>query len=179
MTAADVPNLPTTDTQSARSRTAAVIVASTSAAAGTAEDLTGPTIRDWLQGRGFSVDAPVVVPDGRPVGVALQREIARGHAAILTTGGTGISPSDATPEETAPFLDTQLPGIMEELRRVGTESTPAAVLSRGLAGVSRSTFVMNLPGSRGGVADGLRVLGPILDHLIEQIATGAGHSESR
>lgn len=159
--------------------TAAVIVASTSAAAGTADDRTGPTIRGWLEGHGFTVGDPIVVPDGRPVGVALQREISRGHAVILTTGGTGVSPSDATPEVTAPLLDVQLPGIMEEMRRVGAETTPTAVISRGLAGVSRGTFVMNLPGSRGGVADGLRVLGPILDHLIEQIASGTGHTEPR
>ncbi len=89
---------------------AAVLVVSTSAAAGLATDETGPVIREWLEDRGFTVAEPIVVADGVPVGEALRRELERGHSVILTTGGTGVSPDDATPEQTEPLLDVQLPG---------------------------------------------------------------------
>ena len=159
-------------------RNAAVIVASTSAAAGRATDTTGPVIRAWLIERGFSCGAPEVVADGAPVGDALRTALSRGHDVILTTGGTGVSPSDRTPEETDPYLEVRLPGLVEELRRRGTEHVPTAVLTRGVAGFTGTTFVMNLPGSLGGVRDGLAVLDTVLDHLLGQrtgLASG-GHS---
>lgn len=154
---------------------AAVIVASTSAAAGETEDRTGPVIRDWLRERGFETGEPLVVADGPPLGTALRTELARGRAVILTTGGTGVSPSDRTPEQTAPLLDAELPGIPEAIRLSGTAATPAAILSRGLAGIAGRTLVVNLPGSPGGVRDGLAILAPILEHLLEQLAEGSGH----
>ena len=152
-------------------RTAVVVVASNRAAAGIYEDETGPDIRDWLHARGWAATV-VVVPDGDPVGAALREAIDGGADAVITTGGTGVSPTDRTPEQTRPHLDLELPGIAEEMRRVGGDSTPFALVSRGLAGVAGQTLVVNLPGSRGGVQDGLSVLGPLLGHLMDQIHGG-------
>lgn len=149
-------------------RTAAVIVASTSAAAGLAPDRTGPVMRAWLAERGFAVDGPIVVSDGAAVGDAIRSSLASDPWVVLTTGGTGVAPGDRTPEQTEPLLDARLPGLMEELRRRGAEQAPAALLTRGVAGFVARTLVMNLPGSPGGVRDGLAVLGPVLEHLVGQ-----------
>jgi len=154
-------------------RRAVVVVASTGAATGTRVDETGPVIRDWFAARGWVVEGPVVVGDGEPVGSVLEAALDWGVDAVVTTGGTGVSPTDQTPEVTAPLLDRELPGIAEELRRRGVASTPTAVLSRGLVGVAGRTFVVNLPGSRGGVRDGLAVLDDLLDHVVDQLAGGA------
>lgn len=160
-------------------RRAVVIVASTSAAAGLAEDSTGPVIRDWLERRGFACDEPLVVADGPGVGEALHSALRGAPDVVLTTGGTGVSPSDGTPEHTAPLLDLELPGIPEELRRRGLANTPYASLTRGVAGFAGRSFVMNLPGSSGGVRDGLAVLEPLLDHLLEQRAGADAHTGDR
>ena len=150
---------------------AVVVVASTRAASGVYDDTTGPILRDWLQGRGWTADV-VVLPDGDAIGEAIGDAVARGAALVVTTGGTGVSPSDRTPEVTAPLLDRQLPGIAEELRRRGAGATPTAVLSRGLAGVARRTLVVNLPGSPGAVRTGIEVLDEILDHVVDQLRGG-------
>ncbi|MBS1675450.1 MAG: MogA/MoaB family molybdenum cofactor biosynthesis protein [Actinobacteria bacterium] len=155
-------------------RTAVVLVVSTRAAAGVYADETGPLIRDWLDARGFAVADPVVVPDAS-VAAALSEALASGPDVVLTTGGTGLSPDDRTPEATARVLDREIPGLIEELRRRGLASTPMALLTRGVAGVAGRTVVMNLPGSRGGVRDGLAVLDPILDHLLGQLSGRRDH----
>ncbi|GAB3634309.1 hypothetical protein GCM10027421_36630 [Microbacterium shaanxiense] len=152
-------------------RRAAVLVASTRAAAGTYEDRTGPVIADWLRARGFDSADPVIVAD-TAIADALAELLAQHPDVILTTGGTGVSPDDRTPEATRALLDMELPGIAEEVRRRGAEVTPTAILSRATAGVAGGTLVMNLPGSTGGVRDGLAVLGQVLDHLLDQIAGG-------
>ena len=153
-----------------------VIVASTRAAAGVYADRTGPVIDAWLRARGWLVLERAVVADGEPVGDALAAAIEAGLDLVITTGGTGVSPTDQTPEQTLPLLGTTLPGIMEELRRRGTAATPLAVLSRGYAGIAGGrTVVINLPGSTGGVQDGLAVLGEVLDHLLDQVR-GADHT---
>ncbi|MGW3963110.1 molybdenum cofactor biosynthesis protein MoaE [Amycolatopsis sp. NPDC005003] len=153
-------------------RSARVIVASNRAAKGVYEDKTGPVIAAWLADRGYDVPAPVVVEDGDPVGVALRAALADGVAVVLTTGGTGISPTDRTPDVTRALLDRELPGVADAIRAAGLPKVPTAVLSRGVAGVAGRTLVVNLPGSSGGVKDGLGVLDGILEHAVDQLAGG-------
>ncbi|WP_394250225.1 MogA/MoaB family molybdenum cofactor biosynthesis protein [Arthrobacter pityocampae] len=150
-------------------RTAAVVIASTRAAAGTYEDECGPEIARWLYDHGYAVADAVVVPDGDAVGAAIGAALEARPAVLVTSGGTGLSPDDATPEQTAPYLTRSLPGIMEAMRRAGADAVPTAVLSRGLAGTAGPTFVVNLPGSPGGVRDGLAVLAPLIDHICSQL----------
>lgn len=154
------------------SRVARVIVASNRAAKGVYEDKTGPVITAWLAARGWDVPDPVVVEDGDPVGEALRVAVAAGVQVIVTTGGTGISPTDRTPDVTRAILDYELPGVADAIRAAGLPAVPTAVLSRGVAGVAGRTLVVNLPGSRGGVKDGLGVLDGILDHAVDQLAGG-------
>ncbi|HSE72719.1 MAG TPA: MogA/MoaB family molybdenum cofactor biosynthesis protein [Nocardioidaceae bacterium] len=154
---------------------ATVVSASNRAAAGVYEDTTGPLIVEALTGLGFEVTGPVVVPDGEPVAEAIRGALDAGARVVLTTGGTGLTPTDLTPEMTRPFLDREVPGIAEAIRAHGSaKGVPTAALSRGLAGVAGNALVVNLPGSRGGVKDGLAVLGPLLVHAVEQI-TGSDH----
>jgi molybdenum cofactor synthesis domain-containing protein len=154
---------------------ATVVTASNRAAAGVYEDTTGPLIVSALQGLGFEVTGPVVVPDGQPVGDAIRSAVDAGARAVITTGGTGLTPTDLTPEVTRPLLDREVPGIAEAIRAHGAgKGVPTAALSRGLAGVCGNALVVNLPGSRGGVKDGLAVVVPLLVHAVEQI-TGSDH----
>lgn len=154
---------------------AAVVVASNRAAAGVYADETGPLIVSWLIAEGFSCAGPVVVPDGRPVGQAISAAVEAGARVVLTTGGTGLTPTDRTPEATRPLLDREVPGIADAIRSHGVANqVPTAMLSRGVAGVIGSCLVVNLPGSRGGVKDGLAVLVPVLRHAVEQIV-GSDH----
>jgi len=157
-------------------RTAAVIIASTRAAAGIYPDRTGPLIAEWLTARGFDVTGPNVVADGPDVERALRDAV--GVDLVITSGGTGISPTDRTPQATAAILDCEIPGLASAIRQQGSDAIPTAVLSRGLAGIAGRTLVVNLPGSTGGVSDGLVVLDRVLDHALDQISGGDHQSAS-
>jgi molybdenum cofactor synthesis domain-containing protein len=162
----------------APARTALVVTASNRAAAGVYRDTGGPVLVTGLQEMGFTVDGPVVVPDGEEVAVALRAGIDRGYDVVLTTGGTGLTPGDLTPDVTKPLLDKEIPGLAEAIRSRGRENgVPTAVLSRGLAGMAGRTLVVNLPGSSGGCRDGLAVLAEVLMHAVDQ-AHGGDHPRS-
>lgn len=154
---------------------AGVVVASNRASAGVYEDTTGPLITAFLHDHGFLVGEPAVVPDGEAVATAIRGFLDEGARVVLTTGGTGLTPTDLTPDVTRPLLDREVPGIAEAIRAAGiAKGVPTAMLSRGLAGVAGQCLVVNLPGSRGGVKDALEVLGPVLRHAVEQIP-GSDH----
>jgi molybdenum cofactor synthesis domain-containing protein len=152
---------------------ALVITVSNRASAGIYEDTSGPLLARLLAEAGCAtVDGPAVVPDGEPVEAALRKGLADGYDVIVTTGGTGLTPLDLTPEMTRRVLDREIPGIAEAVRQANREKVPASVLSRGLSGQAGSTLVVNLPGSSGGVRDGMAVLAPILAHAVDQIRGG-------
>ena len=151
---------------------ARVIVASNRASAGVYADTSGPILVAGLRQLGFEVDEPVVVPDGNPVGEALRAAVADGVDAVLTSGGTGITPTDRTPDVTRSILDYEIPGIAEAIRAHSRDRVPTSALSRGIAGVAGRTIIVNLPGSTGGARDGLAVLSGLLAHAVEQLGGG-------
>lgn len=158
--------------------TARVIVASNRASAGVYEDTSGPLLVEGLREMGATVGDPVVVPDGDPVEVALRQAVADRVDVVVTSGGTGVSGTDRTPEVTARVVDYQVPGIAESVRSFGAAKVPTAVLSRGVAGVAGGTLVVNLAGSRGAAADGIAVLGGILPHAVDQLR-GHDHAPTK
>jgi molybdenum cofactor synthesis domain-containing protein len=151
---------------------AVVVVASNRAAAGVYADTSGPLLVAGLRELGCEVGEPVVVPDGAPVEAALREAVAGGADVVLTSGGTGVTPTDATPEMTRRVLDYEVPGIAEAIRAAGAAKVPTAILSRGLSGVAGRTLIVNLPGSKGGAKDGLAVLAPVLAHVVDQLRGG-------
>jgi len=152
---------------------AVVLTASNRAAAGVYQDTSGQLLAEGLRELGFAVEGPHVHPDdvGR-LEQALREAVAGGADVVVTTGGTGLSPTDVTPEATRAVLEREAPGLAEALRRYGAATVPTAVLSRGLAGTAGRTLIVNLPGSSGGVRDGLAVLGPLLPHVVSQLRGG-------
>ena len=152
---------------------AVVVTASNRAAAGVYADTGGPLIVDALREWGFEVGEPLVLPDGEPVERALRGAVEDGVSAVVTTGGTGVSPTDETPERTRAVLTYEIPGLAEAIRAYGVDhGVPTAMLSRGLAAVAGRTVIVNLPGSRGGVRDGLAVLHDVLPHAVDQVRGG-------
>ncbi|HET9895177.1 MAG TPA: MogA/MoaB family molybdenum cofactor biosynthesis protein [Streptosporangiaceae bacterium] len=152
---------------------ALAITVSNRASAGIYADKSGPVLVELLRTAGCETDGPVVVPDGPPVQTALSKAIEAGYDLVVTTGGTGLTPSDLTPEMTRLLLDREIPGIGEAIRAAGVAAgIPSAMLSRGVAGLAGSTLIVNLPGSAGGVRDGMAVLQSVLQHALDQAGGG-------
>jgi molybdenum cofactor synthesis domain-containing protein len=157
---------------------ALAITVSNRAAAGVYEDRSGPVLAELLRSAGCEVDGPQVVADGDPVEAALRDAVGAGYDVVVTTGGTGLTPTDRTPEMTRRVLDREVPGLAEAIRQEGAAAgVPSAVLSRGLAGLAGPTLIVNLPGSTGGVKDGMAVLSRVLAHAVDQ-ARGGDHPRS-
>jgi len=152
---------------------ARVITCSSRAAAGVWEDTSGPILVAGLRELGIAVDDPVVVADGDPVLEALRAAVTDGVDLVITTGGTGHTPRDLTPEVTRQVIDRESPGLAEAIRAYGVaHGVPTAILSRGIAGLAGTTLIVNAPGSSGGAKDTIAALSPVLLHALDQIAGG-------
>jgi molybdenum cofactor synthesis domain-containing protein len=152
---------------------ALAVTVSNRASAGIYEDKSGPVLAELLRAAGCETDGPVVIPDGAPVEEALREAVQAEYDVVVTTGGTGLTPGDLTPEMTRMVIDREIPGIAEAIRAAGVSAGIAsAMLSRGVAGLANQTLIVNLPGSAGGVKDGMAVLGPVINHAVDQAAGG-------
>ncbi|MCW2900475.1 MAG: molybdenum cofactor synthesis domain protein [Streptosporangiaceae bacterium] len=151
---------------------AKAVTVSNRAAAGVYADRSGPVLVELLREAGCQVDGPFVVPDGEPVFEVLRDSVEAEYDVVVTTGGTGLTPTDRTPEMTRRVIEREVPGIADAIRLQGRDKVPASILSRGLAGVAGRTLIVNLPGSSGGVRDGMTVLGPVINHAVDQISGG-------
>jgi molybdenum cofactor synthesis domain-containing protein len=152
---------------------ALAVTVSNRAAAGVYADTSGPVLAELLRAAGCETDGPLVVPDGAAVETALREAVAAGYDLVVTTGGTGVTPGDLTPEMTRLIIDREIPGIGEAIRAAGVSAgVPSAMLSRGLAGLAGTTLIVNLPGSTGGVRDGMSVVRAVMEHALDQAAGG-------
>lgn len=152
---------------------AAVVTVSDRSFAGTREDTSGPLLAGLLADLGFTVLPVTVVPDDADaLERALRVALVAGVDLLLTTGGTGLAPRDITPEATLRVLERHAPGLVEAVRAADRDRSPTSVLSRAVAGTAGRTLVVNLPGSTGGVRDGLAVLAPVLGHAVAQLRGG-------
>ena len=157
-------------------RTAVVITASNRASAGVYSDTSGEILAAGLTKLGYELKDPIVIPDNiSQIQAAIELSLAGNVDLIVTTGGTGVSPHDVTPEATAPLIKKLLPGIPEAFRAYSRDRVPTTDLSRGLAGVTGSSLIINLPGSPGGVKDGLVIIERLAGHIHDQIA-GVDHT---
>jgi len=150
---------------------AAVVTVSNSAAAGRTDDRSGSILNERLTGLGFDVAARIVVPDGIESVEEALMGLVPNHDLIVTTGGTGLSPTDLTPEGTLRVIDRAVPGLAEAMRAATFGKIPFGMLSRGVSGVAGTCLIINLPGSPKAVSEGLDVIGEALDHAVA-IATG-------
>jgi molybdenum cofactor synthesis domain-containing protein len=159
-------------------RSALVLTASDRSAAGEREDASGSAIAERLAQLGFTVERSVV-PDDQPRIEAALRDAAVRHALVVTTGGTGLTPRDVTPQATLAVVDYEVPGLAEAMRAEGRRHTPMADLSRGVVGVRGRSLIVNVPGSPTGASESLEAIVPVLDHALETLAGPFDHRSDR
>ncbi|MBE0657985.1 MAG: MogA/MoaB family molybdenum cofactor biosynthesis protein [Bryobacteraceae bacterium] len=159
---------------------AAVLTISDSSFSGEREDVSGPVVRRRVEGLGWTVVAAMVLPDEvEAIKEALRARAASGEVdVILTTGGTGVSPRDVTPEATRAVIDKEIPGLAETMRIVGRQKTPRAVLSRAVAGLAGRVLIVNLPGSPKGALESLDAIVDLIPHIVDLAAGRTGHPEA-